>query len=88
MLMSSLKSPALNDQDVTDLFELLLQQVGNRQVGLVMSAMVAFSDKKPALYADIVRRRLAASRDSTIALLLRQLDDPEVPDETIDQIGY
>lgn len=85
MLVSSLKSPVLNDQDITELFGLLLEQVGNHQAGLVMSAMIAFSDEKPALYADIVRRRLASSRESTVALLLRQLDDPEVPDETIDR---
>lgn len=85
MLVSSLKSPVLNDQDVTELFGLLLEQVGPRQAGLVIPAITAFSNEKPALYADIVRQRLAANKDSAIALLFRQLDDPEVPDETIDR---
>jgi len=83
MFTTSLGNKTFSDQDLTDLFNLLLEQTSAEQADEILQAVKMFFDTKPALYADIVREKLSKDRDSAIALLLRQLDDPEVDSEAI-----
>jgi len=85
MLASSLNSPVLNDQDVTELFGMLLEKSSHYSARQIMPVLLKFSSLKPALYSDVVRNRMKTCKDCSIALLLRQLDDPEVPDDTIER---
>jgi hypothetical protein len=81
MFVAAVNSPAMNDTDVTELYDLILRD--HESSDIVPLASQEFQRKRPAAMMDYCRSILSAQNDDDCRMLMRQLDDPEVEDESV-----
>ncbi len=83
MFVAAVTSKVMTDQDIIELYDLLLKDHEGSQI--IPTASVAFHHKRPAAMMDYCRKRLEKLADDDCRMLIRQLDDPEIEDESVAQ---
>lgn len=82
MFLASLDSKAMSNDDRTELFRMILDKYPNNR-DILSQAIRNFQSQDYGLFATVAIEELQNRKDPNIDVLLRQLDDPEVPDEAV-----
>lgn len=81
MFIDAVKSSVLTDADIVELYDRLLRDYGKSHC-LIPATMVFHCHRVTALM-DYCRERLEAMNDDDCRMLLWQIDDPDVDDESV-----